>query len=233
MPTNCESVTPAKNLSPAQQCTTAHVARCSAMIATRKRATTSTTRNRRTSQQYHRTVTLTSERNSPQQRDDRPSRPLHQRPAAHHGQPATPRPDENPRSFCGTGKVARLKAWLPQAEFFGYEIERSGPTRPRDMAGAASHCTTGDSRADAHTPTPCSMRSVASPTYGKPHGGSSRRHDHLRRQGTATPHVPTHARPAADTRKLRSDAMGRRVPRAARGGLAECRRVLKPGGSSC
>ena len=160
MPTNCESVTPAKNLSPAQQCTTAHVARCSAMIATRKKATMSTTRNRRTSQQYHRTVTPTAERNSPQQRDDRPSRPLHRRPAAHHGRPAAPGPakildpfvrhwqDRAPAAMASTSGILRLRDRA--------RMGRPGRTRPAVAAppATAAHMHYPDAIFDAICTSP-------------------------------------------------------------------------------
>ena len=63
--------------------------------------------------------------------------------------------------FCGTGKIARLKAWLPQAEFFGYEIEPEWA----DQARAAGCAVPQATAAICTTPTPCSMRSArARPT---------------------------------------------------------------------
>ena len=45
--------------------------------------------------------------------------------------------------FCGTGKIARLRQWLPEAQFFGYEIEHEWAAEAR---AAGCRCITGDSR---------------------------------------------------------------------------------------
>ena len=64
--------------------------------------------------------------------------------------------------FAGTGKIARLRAWLPQAEFYGYEIEPEWAEQAR-AAGCA--CTTGDSR-QMHYPDAMFDAICTSPTYG-------------------------------------------------------------------
>jgi tRNA G10 N-methylase Trm11 len=45
--------------------------------------------------------------------------------------------------FAGTGKIARLRQWLPEARFFGYEIEHEWADQART---AGCRCITGDSR---------------------------------------------------------------------------------------
>jgi tRNA G10 N-methylase Trm11 len=64
--------------------------------------------------------------------------------------------------FAGTGKIARLKTWLPQAEFYGYEIEDEWAEQART---AGCLCTTGNTRhmhySDAIFDAICT-----SPTYG-------------------------------------------------------------------
>ena len=52
--------------------------------------------------------------------------------------------------FCGTGKIARLRQWLPQAHSSATRSNRNGPTRPR---AAGCRCITGDSR-EMHYPEP-------------------------------------------------------------------------------
>ena len=64
--------------------------------------------------------------------------------------------------FCGTGKVARLKAWLPQAEFFGYEIEKEWAAQARQ---SGCRCITGDSRNMAYGVATFDAI-CTSPTYG-------------------------------------------------------------------
>ena len=72
--------------------------------------------------------------------------------------------------FAGTGKIARLRQWLPQAEFFGYEIESEWADLART---AGCLCTTGDSRADA-LPRRHVRCDLHEPNLREPHGGSSR-----------------------------------------------------------
>ena len=95
--------------------------------------------------------------------NDRPSRPLHRRPAAHHGRACCP-PGRR-RSSIPLPAPARSRAcsqWLPQAEFFGYEIEPEWADQAR-TAGCIT--TTGDSR-HMHYPDAMFDAICTSPTYG-------------------------------------------------------------------
>ena len=130
--------------------------------------------------------------------------------------------------FAGTGKIARLRAWFPQAEFYGYEIEPEWA----EQARANGLCvTTGDSR-QMHYPDAMFDAICTSPTYG------NRMADHHEALRIAAAHVPARARPAADARELRGDgiagdAMGDRVLRTTRHRLvgvparAQARRNLR------
>ena len=64
--------------------------------------------------------------------------------------------------FCRHGKIARLRQWLPQAEFFGYEIEPEWADQAR-AAGCIT--TTGDSR-HMHYPDAMFDAICTCPTYG-------------------------------------------------------------------
>ena len=64
--------------------------------------------------------------------------------------------------FCGTGKIARLRQWLPEADFFGYEIEKEWADQAR-VAGC--RCITGDSRDMAYGAATFDAI-CTSPTYG-------------------------------------------------------------------
>ena len=124
--------------------------------------------------------------------------------------------------FAGTGKIARLRAWLPQAEFYGYEIEPEWAEQAR-AAGCVMHHRRQP--ADA-LPRRHVRRHLHEPDLREPHGRSPRG---ARRQ--PAPHLPARARPAADARELRGAAMGREEYRALHVAVwTECRRVLKPGG---
>ena len=128
--------------------------------------------------------------------------------------------------FAGTGKIARLRSWLPQAEFYGYEIEPEwADTGPRGRLHLHHRRQPADALPRRHV-----RRHLHQPDLRQPHGRSSRG---ARRQ--PAPHLPPRARPAADTRELRGAAMGRwhrrREYRALHVAVwTECRRVLKPGG---
>ena len=141
---------------------------------------------------------------------DRPSRPLHRCPAAHHGRPAARR--DRPRSLIPSPAPARSPACAMAST--------SGILRLRDRVGVGRPSPRGRLHHDHRRQPPHALPrrhvrcDLHEPDLRQPHGGSSRG---ARRQ--PAPHLPPRARPAADARKLRGAAMGRGVPRAARGGL--------------
>ena len=122
--------------------------------------------------------------------------------------------------FAGTGKITRLHAWLPKAEFYGYEIEPEWAEQAR-AAGCA--CTTGDSR-QMHYPDAMFDAICTSPTYGN---RMADHHEAPRRQ--PAPHLSPRARPAADTRELRGAAMGR----GSRESTARCTWRSGPNAAAC
>jgi hypothetical protein len=63
--------------------------------------------------------------------------------------------------FCGTGRIVRLSAWLPEAEFYGYEIEHEWAT---EACAAGCCCTCGDSR-QMHYPAHAFGAAATSATY--------------------------------------------------------------------
>ena len=123
--------------------------------------------------------------------------------------------------FVGTGKIACLRQWLPQAEFFGYEIESEWADQART---AGCLCTTGDSR-HMHYPDAMFDAICTSPTYG------NRMADHHEARDGSPRHTYRHV-------------LGRPLTPGNSGALqwgeeyralhvavwTECRRVLKPGG---
>ena len=123
--------------------------------------------------------------------------------------------------FAGIGKIARLRAWLPNAEFYGYEIE---PEWAEQARAAGCTCTTGDSR-QMHYPDAMFDAICTSPTYG------NRMADHHEARDASPRHTYRHT-------------LGRPLTPGNSGALqwgeeyralhvavwTECRRVLKPGG---
>ena len=107
----------------------------------------------------------------------------------------------------------RLKQWLPQAEFYGYEIEPEWADQARAAGCDAPPAT-------AATCTTLTLRSTRS-ARARPTGTAWP--ITTRRARQPAPHLPARAGPAADPRQLRGAAMGRwhrrREYRAARGGL--------------
>ena len=123
--------------------------------------------------------------------------------------------------FAGTGKIARLRSWLPQAEFFGYEIEPEWADQARE---AGCVCTTGDSR-QMHYPDDMFDAICTSPTYG------NRMADHHNARDGSPRHTYRHTlgRPLTpgNSGALQWGEEYRTLHLAV---WTECRRVLKPGG---
>ena len=133
--------------------------------------------------------------------------------------------------FAGTGKIARLRAWLPQAEFYGYEIEAEWAEEAR---AASCACTTGDSR-HMHYPDAMFDAICTSPTYG------NRMADHHTARDASPRHTYRHTlgRPLSSGN---SGALQWGNGIAGRSGAGdeyrafhleawtECQRVLQPGG---
>jgi SAM-dependent methyltransferase len=139
--------------------------------------------------------------------------------------------------FAGTGKIARLRAWLspsgdlmspegPQAEFYGYEIEPEWAEQAR-AAGCA--CTTGDSR-HMHYPDATFDAICTSPTYG------NRMADHHEARDASPRHTYRHVlgrplTPGNSGALQWGDGIAGEEYRALHVAVwTECRRVLKPGG---
>jgi hypothetical protein len=123
--------------------------------------------------------------------------------------------------FAGTGKIARLKTWLPQTEFYGYEIESEWAEQAR-TAGCIA--TTGDSR-QMHYPDATFDAICTSPTYG------NRMADHHEARDASPRHTYRHVldRPLTpgNSGALQWGEEYRTFHMAV---WTECRRVLKPGG---
>lgn len=123
--------------------------------------------------------------------------------------------------FCGTGKIAQLRAWLPRSHFYGYEIEEEWATMAR---AAGCHVTTGDARR-MHYPDATFDAICTSPTYG------NRMADHHNARDSSPRHTYRHTlgRPLTpgNTGALQWGPAYQELHRAV---WAECRRVLKPDG---
>jgi SAM-dependent methyltransferase len=129
-------------------------------------------------------------------------------------------------SFTGTGKIARLRQWLPQAEFFGYEIEPEWADQAR-TAGCIT--TTGDSR-HMHYPDAMFDAICTSPTYG------NRMADHHEARDGSPRHTYRHVLGRALTpgnsgaMRWSAGSAGDEYRALHLAVWTECRRVLKPGG---
>jgi hypothetical protein len=123
--------------------------------------------------------------------------------------------------FCGSGRIARLHAWLPQAEFYGYEIE---PEWTAEACAAGCCCTCGDSR-QLHYPAATFAAAATSPTYGNRmadhHNASDHSPRHTYRHALGRPLTP------GNTGGLQWGEEYRQLHRAV---YLELRRVLQPGG---
>lgn len=123
--------------------------------------------------------------------------------------------------FAGTGRVAELRRWLPQAEFYGYEIE---PEWALQACAAGCCCTRGDARF-LHYPADTFDAVCTSPTYG------NRMADHHAARDNSPRHTYRHVLGRALT-PGNSGAMqwGEEYRGLHRAVYWELRRVLRPGG---
>ena len=123
--------------------------------------------------------------------------------------------------FCGTGKVARLQSWLPNAIFYGYEIE---PEWAEQARAAGCIVTTGDCR-QMHYPNNYITAICTSPTY------ANRLADHHAARDNSPRHTYRHTlgRPLSpgNSGQLQWGDAYRAFHLEA---WTECRRVLQPGG---
>ena len=123
--------------------------------------------------------------------------------------------------FCGTGKVARLQSWLPNAIFYGYEIE---PEWAEQARAAGCIVTTGDCR-QMHYPNNYITAICTSPTY------ANRLADHHEARDNSPRHTYRHTlgRPLSpgNSGQLQWGDAYRAFHLEA---WTECRRVLQPGG---
>jgi tRNA G10 N-methylase Trm11 len=124
--------------------------------------------------------------------------------------------------FVGTGKIARLQPWLPQAIFYGYEIE---PEWAEQARAAGCIVNTGDCR-HMHYPSNYITAICTSPTY------ANRMADHHEARDASPRHTYRHTlgRPLhpANSGQLQWGEAYRQFHVEA---WTECRRVLQPGGT--